>query len=134
MAENTKDPKEHQAAAVAGALAAAGAPTVAPTAWGHASKEVLLEKALEKLRAAKEAYTRGFSESHPKLAAPWEGIAKALLGLRRFDEARDAALSAIAIREKFLPVDPQSGQRPFNKDLEAAHKLIHSIEAKLARE
>ena len=94
------------------------------------SRNELYEQALEQLVNAKDAYVAGFSESHPKLAQPWESIAKVQLSLHRLVEAHDAASRAIAIREKVVPVDPSTGARPFNKDLDAAYKLLKSVEAK----
>ena len=85
---------------------------------------------MEQLIAAKDAYVAGFSESHPKLAQPWESIAKVQLSLHRLLEAHEAASKAIAIREKVVQVDPSTGARPFNKDLDAAYKLLKAIETK----
>ena len=98
------------------------------------SRHSLLEKALDRLSAARDAYVRGFAEMHPKLAAPWEAIGKVSLTLGKLVGARDAVEKAIGIREHFLPIDPASGVRPFNKDLDAAHKLLEKIEAREAKE
>ncbi len=56
--------------------------------------------------------------------------AQVLLALGRLDEALEHVQRAVAIREKYLPVDPQTGQRPSNKDLESAYKLARTIEAR----
>lgn len=60
-------------------------------------------------------------------------MAKVLLSLHRSTEAREACNRAIVIREKMVPVDALTGQRPFNKDLEAARGLLTSIEAAIAK-
>jgi len=92
-------------------------------------RTALLQRALENLVAAKASYVAGFSENHPKLANAWEGIAKVHVSLREYDEAHEAVAKAIAIREQFAPIDPESGNPTVSKELEVAYKLLKTAES-----
>ena len=86
--------------------------------------------ALKHLRGAKEAYVRGFSENHPKVAWALEGLAKAYQTNGEYREAQTAWEAAIAIRNQAQ--EASTGKQLFSAELERAHQSKASLESKRA--
>lgn len=93
-----------------------------------ARRKGLLERALDHLQAAREAYVKGFHEGHPKVAWAIEGIAKVAEKSGDLKGAQSALAEAIAIRRNLQSKD--TNKQMFSKELAQAEAKVEAVSEK----
>ena len=99
---------------------------------GRKSRQNFLAKALESLKAAKDAYTKGFHDGHPKVAWALEGLANVLEKSGDLRGAQGAWSEAIAIRRNLQLKDNK--KEMFTKEMKEDEEKMKAIEAERERE
>ena len=95
---------------------------------GRKSRQNFLAKALESLKAAKDAYTKGFHDGHPKVAWALEGLANVLEKSGDLRGAQGAWSEAIAIRRNLQLKDNK--KEMFTKEMKEDEEKMKAIEKK----